>query len=278
MSVRVVYLFCALTLVLYPVAAQEDLEANRKRIRAAFETTRESDKRLSDYLYQRHVHRKEFSSDGTLKSSVELKYRRDPWEELAVTRLIERDGKPLTAEEQKKQEETLRKRVEEIRKGTTANTSRQQDEEQQFLAELPDALDFVKAGVETYDGREVEVYEFSPRKNYQPKNIRARVFEKVRGKIWVDSKDVEIAKLDALVFDTVNVGFGVLGRIEKGTHFELERRRVDGNQWLLTWQRIRFDVRVMMVKPLHREMEMRHSAFTIRPNRKTAPGRSLSAL
>lgn len=269
---------CVLSLVSLSLFGQEDVEANRKRIRAAFETTRDSDRRLGNYLFHRHTIRKEFDSDGKLKTQTDMKFRRDPWDEFAVNRMVEKDGRPLTADEQKKQEEALRKRVLEMRKEGTASANKRQEEEEAFIAEMPDALDFRKAGTDTYEGRPVEVFAFEPRKGYAPKNMRAKVFEKVRGKLWLDPKDSEIVKIDAEIFDTVNVGFGLVGRIEKGTHFEIERRPTDAGHWLMSWQRIRFDVRVMLVKPLRREVETRYSNFAPRTNIKPSTAKAFSAL
>jgi hypothetical protein len=58
------------------------------------------------------------------------------------------------------------------------------------------------------------------------------------------------------VFDTVNTGFGVLGRIEKGTRFFLSRVKASPDTWLTAEQTMKIAARIMLVKPLYRESTM----------------------
>jgi len=71
--------------------------------------------------------------------------------------------------------------------------------------------------------------------------------------------------LDVEIFDTISVGFGLLGKLEKGTHFEMERKKWEIGVWFEVWQRIRYDLRVMMVKSLRQEIETHWSNLSHRP-------------
>ena len=74
-------------------------------------------------------------------------------------------------------------------------------------------------------------------------------------------------KADAEIFDTVNVGFGVLGRIEKGTHFSIQRRLVDGNVWLIESQSLRFGARILLFKNMRTESVTQWTDFRRRPTK-----------
>jgi hypothetical protein len=240
-------------------AGGADAEQARPRVRAAFEKLMAASETKSKYLYTRHVERREFEAGGKLKSEKKLVYRRDPWDEFLVTRLVERDGKPLPTDEATKQEEKLRRSVEELRR--TKAKPKNLEEDLEILREVPEALDFKLVGTEPREGRATEVYEFAPRPGYHFRSMKSRLFGKVKGKLWLDQQSGEVAKLDALVFEDITIGFGIFGKIDKGTHFEMERQKLDGGQWFETWQRVRFDVRVMMVKNLRQEIESRFSGF-----------------
>lgn len=61
-------------------------------------------------------------------------------------------------------------------------------------------------------------------------------------------------KADVEVFDTVNIGFGVLGRIEKGTRFSLHRTMVSPHTWFTESETTKFAARVMLVKTVNMEI------------------------
>ncbi len=256
-------------LVVFSLWAQDDPAVDRERVRQSLAKMRSRDKTKSDLLYERHFEKRELSVEGQVKSQSVVVTRRDPWEERIVTRVILRDGKPLSAEDTQKQEEKLRKHVEELRR----NPPKPKPDEDSWMDELPDALEFHKLGTEQRNGRTADLYDFAPRVGYKAKQMRAKAFEKITGKVWIDQADGEMTKLDVTVFDTITIGLGMLGKVEKGTHFELERKKWPVGIWFEEWNRVRFEVKVMMVKSLRQEMENRWSNVTVRPAGKlTAKG------
>ncbi len=245
--------------------AQDEGSVCRHRVRNSVRLLEAASKQKDSLLFERRVVRRELEADGSVRNQTVHTLRRDPWEEQIVTRVIAKDDKPLSTDEIRKQEERLRKSVLDNRR----NPPKPKDDDA-WLQELPDALEFRRLGAEERAGRPAEVYSFAPRPGYHASHPRAKAFEKVRGRLWLDQADGEIVKLDAEVIDTIQIGFGVLGRIEKGTHFELERKKWDIGVWFEEWQRVRFDVRVMLVKTLRQEIESRWSNLSQRPSVKTA--------
>ncbi len=236
--------------------------AERERVREAVRKWTAAEKASEEYLYERRMLRREFDAEGKIKSESDTTIRRDPWDELIVTRVIAQNGRALSETEKAEQEERLRKAVIETRR----RAGKPKPEPENFFEELPAAMNYRVLGTETREGRVLDVIALEPRPGYVPKGMRARAFAKLRGKLWLDRVDNEIAKVEAEVFDSVNVGFGPLARIEKGTRFELERYPFAG-QWLTTWQRARYGVKVMLVKTLRREMESWFSNYAKRPGR-----------
>ena len=238
---------------------QDNPIADRERIRVALDRIQFRSKQRDVFLYERRYTKRELSSDGQFKSETVLTMRRDPWSEQTVDRIIARDDKPLPPDETVRQEEKLRKLVEERRK----NPPKLKDDENSWMNELPDALDFHKTGVELRHNRLSDVFEFKPHPDYKARQTRARAFEKISGKVSIDQLDGEMTKLDVYVFDTINIGFGMLGRIEKGTIFEIERKKWEVGVWFEEWQRVRFELRIMMVKTIRQELENRWSNVSL---------------
>jgi len=224
--------------------------------------------RTGDYGFTYRVDRREFHSDGKPKSREWLVGRKEFEEGYPVWRLSEKNGKPLTRQELEQQEKPIREYLYAKKKETAeqrAKQRRQDDDEDAWLQEVSEALDFQLAGREEINGRPAWILTCEPRPGYSAKTRKARVFEKMRGRIWIDETDRELAKAEAETFDRVNVGFGVLGRIEKGTRFALLRRRVAPGAWLLENQSIKFGARVLLVKWIGQEVHTSLSDWRHRP-------------
>lgn len=116
-------------------------------------------------------------------------------------------------------------------------------------------------GEELIAGRLAWVLECSPRAGYKARNLQARVFEKTRGKVWIDAADSQLVRVDAAVFDTVSIGWGLAAKIQKGTRFQIDRRKLADGAWLPDSQTIRFAAKVLMVKSLAVEDTARFSEY-----------------
>lgn len=239
----------------------------RELARKALAGFNKEDQRVDDYGYVRRWRRTEFNSDGSIRNKEEGAWRRGIEEGYWVGRVFERQGRPIPADEKARQDEAVRKYLaerksmtdEEWKKRQAAN--RKKNDQDEWIQEFPEALDFKVVGEEAIDGRPALILTCEPRAGYSPKSMRSRIFEKMRGKLWIDKADSEMVRAEAEMFDTVSLGFGVLGKIEKGTRFRLERRKLEGKFWLMTEQAMKFDARVMMVKSFKQENYSARSEF-----------------
>lgn len=221
--------------------------------------------RRSDYSFTCRRDSREFDSSGKVRSQTSMVTRTSPQDGVAVTRVLERDGQPISESEKAVNEEAIRKKVKELKAIPPEQRNSHRRSQDAWLMEMADALDFKHNGDETYRGRPAVVVDVSPRPGYKAKTMRARVFEKMKGRIWLDTADGEIVKAAAEMFDTVNIGFGLLGRIERGTQFHIERMKVDNQFWALERQRMRFAARVMLVKNLNQEVDLKFSDYRRNP-------------
>jgi hypothetical protein len=254
-----------LTCFILPLGANEGEIVPAEHIRASLERMMSQDTRKQELLHQRRQHKREFNSDGTLKSETVLDLRLDPWDEFVVTRVIARNEQPLSDKEKADQEERLRKQVQAMRRNPPKSRA---EKEESWMRELPDALVFRRAGVEDLGGRRADVLTFEPRPGYKAKHMRAKLFEKIRGTIWMDQAENELVKVDVLVFDDVSIGFGILAKLEKGTHFEMQRKKWESGVWFEEWQRLRYDAR-LLIKPMRQEVETRWKNVSIKPSPKS---------
>jgi hypothetical protein len=130
--------------------------------------------------------------------------------------------------------------------------------------EFPEALEFRKVGEESVNGRPALVLSFSPRPGYKPKDLRARFAAKLRGKVWIDQSDTEFVRADAEVFEPVSIGWGVVGKVDKGARMTLERHKTADGAWVPDSQMTRFIAR-LLVKTWGQEQTTRYAEYHRKP-------------
>jgi len=153
-------------------------------------------------------------------------------------RLVKRNDRPLPPEEERKEQEKLRKSIDERSKETPAERQariaeweRKQQRQRAPFQEIPDAFDLRLAGEETLDGRNVYVIAATPKLGYKPKLAAAAYFPKIKGKLWIDKRDNQWVKGEIETLDTISIG-GILVRLAKGSRATFEATRVNDEVWL----------------------------------------------
>ena len=69
--------------------------------------------------------------------------------------------------------------------------------------------------------------------------------------MWVDEKDKQVARIEAVLFDNFKVGGGLLANLKKGASFTLEQERVNDEIWLPSSADINLSVKVLLVKGIN---------------------------
>jgi len=63
----------------------------------------------------------------------------------------------------------------------------------------------------------------------------------------------------------VNMAFGLVGRVGKGTTFALQRREVAPGMWMPIKQRAKFEARLLLVKSYRQEVDVKWAEYRVRP-------------
>ena len=104
--------------------------------------------------------------------------------------LVERNGRPPSAEEERKQKEKLAKLKRETPAQRTERLREQEEENTSLVREVPKAFDFQLVGEEAVNGRPAYVLQATPHPGYHARGKYGRMFSKVAGKLWVDKQDL----------------------------------------------------------------------------------------
>src|SRR5258708_1720719 len=148
-------------------------------------------------------------------------------------RQIEKDGKPLSADDARREQEKLtrfaakRKNDTEDQKARRlADFEKKRAKDREFLWEVPEAYDLQLLGDATLDGKSTYVIGAEPRPDYRPKTDIGKYLPKIRGKIWIDKAEYQWVKVDAETTGTIAFGF-FLFRLDKGAHLQFEHSRLN---------------------------------------------------
>ena len=257
---RVFYLIVCLPAIL---AAQEP----REIVRRSVEIDRKNLEIARNYTYLERQEVRELDGSGKVRNTEAQTSDVTLLEGSPYRRLVARNDQPLSLKEQNKEEDKLRKSVEERRKETEeerarriADWERRRERQRDPLKELPDAFDFRMVGEEALASGEVYVIDATPKPGYKPKLPSAAYFPKVKARFWIDQKDYHWAKLDVETLDTISFG-GFLLRVEKGTRLIIEQAHINDEVWLLKSVTLRASARVALIKSLHEELLITYSDY-----------------
>lgn len=255
---------CALTFLLTvagtAVGAPEDKLSAQDIVDRAIERAEWKDSKNFEASFSfRMVYESEkLDKKGRVKEREERVYQNQPIDGAPYMRLVEKDGRPLTEKELKKE----RKREEKYRK-RLADKSKPDDQERvAFNEELVSRYNIQRQDMEDIRGRPAYIVSFEPKSGPLPTKKRMdRALNKSAGRLWIDAETYEIAQLEFELLDKVKLWWGFIGSI-KQMRGCLQREPLDGYHDV--WLPSRFDIYMngrIFFKTLHRNEKMEWSDF-----------------
>jgi hypothetical protein len=222
---------------------------------------------MKDYTWQAHSVETHLDSRGKVEST-----KREAWETLMLDgqpyrRTLERDGKPLSPEEQRSEQKRLDRETRRLSSETSAEKQRRLDEagtrrrrEFAFLSEIPELFDLRFEGDSTVDGRSVWVVSGAPRPGAKAKSGDAKMLLKLRGRMWIDKATYQWARVEAETTDTISWGL-FLARLNSGAKMVFEQAEVNSELWLPKHLLLTGSGRVGLIKRLARDEEIEWSNY-----------------
>jgi hypothetical protein len=221
----------------------------------------ENDKRLRNYTYIERDEERKVDGKGDVKSVDVTTYEVMDLYGEQVQRLIAKDDKPLDAEDSAKEEKKIQKIIdkrksesEDERKKRAEKEEKDREEGRKFVHEIADAYDFKLVGTELVGQREAWVIDGEPRPGFVPHLKESKFLSKLRGRVWIDKDDLQLAKMEVECLDTISWGL-FLARVHKGTRVMLEQTRVNDEVWLPLHFTAKIDVRLALLKEYNVNLE-----------------------
>jgi hypothetical protein len=170
-----------------------------------------------------------------------------------VRRLIAVDGRPLSPAEN--EAETARLRNVLAHPDAYWRESRSHKDDEKHLTSLLNLLP--RAFIVTPDGTEEGCtrYRFEPNPAFQPATLEERVGAAMEGTVSVREPADRLCVLEARLQHRVTFGYGLIGRIDSGGSFRLERVPVFGTEWKSNRIVVHLGGKILMVKTLAKDQE-----------------------
>jgi hypothetical protein len=188
-----------------------------------------------------------------------------------VSTLVGKDGKPLSEEEQKKENEKTQKRIQELEKRESKKEAKEEKSKEEGKAEKDDedvgiepflrASQFVNPRRERFLGQDVLVFDFEPNPDFKAHSLAEKVVQKLAGVIWIDEKANDVARLEAYFVGDFKFAGGVLANLQKGTSFVFEQSFINNEVWLPTYEEAHVGVRFLLVKGIKVNQVTRYSDY-----------------
>jgi hypothetical protein len=241
-----------------PALALPDIHAFLGQVR---ERLHSDDFLLDQYTFTEKQTERQLDAHGNVKRVTTSLYEVYPSPEPGRTyrKLVERDGKALTAEELEKEDQ--KQEAKEARKAArlygedasrrASAESERRLKETRTIDELFRIYEFQIAGREALDGRGMVVVTFEPRPGVETQTRSGKILKKFAGRAWIDEEDRQLVRVEAELTDDLSFGFGLLAKLKKGARAQIQRRKVNDEIWLPAQAHFVGNARLFLVKGLH---------------------------
>jgi len=165
-------------------------------------------------------------------------------------RTIAKEGKPLTADERQKEDDRVNRLLDpEQMKAKAKEQKDDEDRTLKMLHAIPDAFIFTYAeNSKAVNGDNLVHIKFTPNPDFDPPSRECLVFEGMEGDMMVDVTQTQLAKIDGTLFKDVTIGWGILGRLDKGGRFVVEQQEVYKDHWDQTHMILNFTGKALLFK------------------------------
>src|SRR6266850_1665927 len=251
----------------FPIKSQVKLPDLKALFKEIDENQKAIDKIKENYAGSQSEEETEFEGDGRVKKRESNDYTFFYLNGEEVTTRVKKDGKLLSAEEQKKENEKTQKRIAELQKRETKKEAKAEKAKEEGKSDEKDepgieiflrACQFVNPRRERFRGQDVLVFDFEPNPEFKAHKMVEKIVQKLAGVVWIDEKAHDVARLEAYFVGDMKIGGGLLANLQKGTSFVFEQGFVNDEVWLPTYMEGHIGVRFLLVKGIKASIVTRY--------------------
>jgi hypothetical protein len=191
----------------------------------------------------------------------------------AVARLIYKENRPLTPEEDADERSRLQAMLD-----SPSNFAKHigHDNSSKKIAIdlirlMPDAMTFSYVPGQPQRAHPDEkansvaeiVIDFQPNPAWNPPTIAAEALTGLKGRLWMDPRTHYMTRLEGTIFRAINVGFGLFAHVYPGGQLTFEQFEVAHGRWIFSRFIERLTVRALMLKTFRENMDLEGSNYSL---------------
>jgi hypothetical protein len=239
----------------------KEIDANQKAI----------DKIKENYAGTRNEEEIEYDKTGRVTKHEVKEYSFFYLNGDEISTLTKKDGKQLSDDELRKENEKTQKEIQEIQKNQDKKEAKEEKAKEEGKEKKDDddvgievflrACQFVNPRRERFRGQDVLVFDFEPNPEFKPHKLAEKVVHELAGVVWIDEKARDVARLEAYFVGDFKFAGGLVANLQKGSSFTFEQAFLNNEVWLPTYEEAHVGVRVLLVKGVKVNAVTRYSDY-----------------
>lgn len=184
-----------------------------------------------------------------------------------VARLIAINGKPISGDANTAE----LARLDNLAQHPNLQEKRDRDEQKDkdrvdhILSLLPDAYIYKLEGMVPCPSGQCYKLSFVPNPKFTPPDMESQILRATAGEVWIDQVQERLYKLYAHFISDCDFGFGIIGRLNKGSTVTLEQNDIGNHDWELTGLQVHITGKVLVFKSFSSQIAETMSHFTPAP-------------
>jgi hypothetical protein len=227
-------------------------------MREVQEHQRQVDKVRENYTYTSLQTIQDLDSNGQVKKTETSENEDFFVNSHVIERTTKKDGKPLEGRDEQKETERVTKLVE---KAQRIPPGQPLEGQSISIGHLLDIMTVSNPRREVYRGRPAILFDFVGRKDAKTHGLVEDASKKLKGTLWVDEADREVAHIEVSFDDNFRVVGGLFATIQKGSSFRFDQLPVNGGLWLPTGAEANMQARLVMFKAIRQHFTERDYDF-----------------
>ncbi len=174
-----------------------------------------------------------------------------------VQKLVRKDGKDLSPEQARKEQDRVNKEVLKISQPGYVDP----DKDEFTVARVLQIVTFSKPRRVRLNERDTIVFDFAGDQHSKTHGRDEEALKKVSGTIWIDEAEHEVSRMSATLDENYHVGFGLLASVAKGSNMVFDQALIRNEAWLPTAIALHLQARAFLVAGFRADVEVRFDQY-----------------
>jgi hypothetical protein len=214
---------------------------------------KELDKIREDYTFRAVQTTRQLDSHGAVKKTESEEHEVFFVKGHQVEKLVRKDGKDLTPDQARKEQDRVNKEVMKISQQSEGNP----DKDEITVGRLLQIVTFSKPRRVSLNGRDTIAFDFAGDEHAKTHSHGEDALKKVSGTVWVDERDREVSRMSATLDENYHIGFGLLASVAKGSNVVFDQALIRNEAWLPTAIALHLQARALLVAGFRADIDIR---------------------